>query len=93
MPMIIVLAWLDEIQVFNGRPYAADLGARPGMRMQLQAKAVTWLLAGTEADVEKARAHIKQQEPSTGRVYVYETSEQEPLKRAREDVLCGRPGR
>ena len=93
MSMTIVVAWLEEGQVFNGKPYAADLGARPGMRVQVQAKAAVWINDGSVEDLEKARAFVTKQEPKTGRVYVYDASIANPQKQAREDVLCGRAGR
>lgn len=101
MLFTIVVAWLDEGMVHDGRPFAADLGARPNMRVQVQAKAAMWLNKGTEADIEKARAHVAKEHPDNGRVYAYAftwsagkmAGPKDPLKQAREDVLMGRAGR
>lgn len=89
----IVVAWVVEGLVSSGRPYAADLGARAPMQHVLEPKACVWLVHGNEADVERARAYITQEEPETGKVFVYEASERDPLGRARVDVLAERVGR
>lgn len=50
----IVIAWTITTQVYDGKPYAADLGARPGMKTVVEPKAVVWCLDGGDDDVRKA---------------------------------------
>ena len=69
---------------WDGKPYAADLGQRAGMVAVRRATAMTWLLRGTDADVEKAR-RFGESEGYT--VFTYPTSEPDPIARAKADAL------
>ncbi len=91
----IVVAWTVEEHVYDGKPYAADMGQRPGMRVERQGRAAVWLRQGTKADVRKAKEYAAKESGAerTMHVFVYPTTEQEPLERARRDVLAleGKP--
>lgn len=82
----IVVAWADVAMEWDGRPYARDMGARPGMRAVTIGKACMWLNRGTDGDVEKAKAYAATK-PGY-RVFVYPTSERDPLGRAKAAVVA-----
>lgn len=88
----IVVAWTVESRVFDGRPFAADLGARPGLKTIREGRACIWRNRGSEADVVKARAYAETENTKRGEgegpilVFIYPTSEKEPLDRARREV-------
>lgn len=91
----IVIAWVVEETVHDGRPYAHDLGQRPGTRVERVARAAIWLNKGTEADVVKARAYCENPtsrsstDPESARyAFIYPPTEKDPLGRARRDVLA-----
>ena len=66
------------------RPGQSDIGIPAKTRVVLVPKALMWLRKGTSADVAKAEAHAR----SEGwKVFVYPTSERDPLGRAKKDVL------
>lgn len=87
----IVIAWPDVEHVHDGQPYAADLGTRPRMVAIPTGRAVMWLRRGTLRDVERAEEYAaemrREDPPRLARVFVYETSERDPLGRARRDVV------
>ncbi len=79
----IVVAWVVEQMVHDGRPFARDLGQRPGMRAERVGVACMWLNAGTEEDVKKARAYCADASSRVGsdpdaprHTFVYPTREQ-----------------
>ena len=82
----IVIAWTEEQEVFDGQSFAADLGARPGMKSVRTAYAAVWLNKGNKADIAKAEMHAAENE--SRRVFVYPTSERKPLERARKEILA-----
>lgn len=84
----IVVAWTSQEQEFDGRPFARDLGARPGLREVTKAHSCVWLNKGTDADIEKARLHIESAHPETGRVFVYPVGEPDPIHRSRREILA-----
>lgn len=51
----IVIAKVEETQVWDGEPYARDLGARAGMKTVRTARAATWCHQGDAAELAKAR--------------------------------------
>ena len=89
-PLVIVVAWAVEEHIYDGRPYAADLGQRPGMRVERRGHAVVWLRKGTKADVQKAKEYAAKESDAeqTMHVFVYPAHERFPLERARRDVLA-----
>lgn len=82
----IVIAWVEEVQVPDGRPFARDLGALPGMSTERVGRACVWLLKGTSDDLIKASAFVRTDHPG-GFVFEYPTTERDPLARARKDAL------
>lgn len=84
----IVVAWTTKEMEHDGRPFAMDLGARPRMVEVTKAHACVWLNRGRERDIETARAYIASHEAETGRVFVYPTSEKDPLGRARREIMA-----
>ena len=84
----VVIAWTETVEVPDGTPVAVDLGVRRGFRSEVQAHVCMWLRKGEEADAVRARAYMASDYPETGRVFTYPTSEQDPLGRARVDVLA-----
>jgi len=92
----VVVAWAVETVVFDGRSYAADLGARPGVRKASEARACIWLNRASPADVECAKTYAAKENTKRSEgegpisVFVYPTSEKNPLDRARREVLLGK---
>ncbi len=78
----IVIAWLvDEVEVVSsGR---RDIGERPTFRDVKVPRAAMWTNKGTEQDVEKARVYAAKE---GYQVFVYPTSERDPLGRARREI-------
>ncbi len=76
----IVLAWTVEEYIYDGRPYAADLGQRPGMRVEKRGCAVVWLRKGTKADVQKAKEYAAKESDAeqTMHVFVYPHDREKP---------------
>ena len=87
MTFTIVVAWTSEELVFDGRAFAADLGARAGTRTVRTAHAAVWKLRGTDADLGPARAFVGREYGPIGRVFSYPASERDPLGRARMSIL------
>lgn len=87
----IVIAWLEDALIPDGKPVATDLGQRPKLIPHQSAHAVVWKSEATEADFEKAVLYAKRHHGPVGRVYVYEASEQSPLERARKSIAEGKP--
>lgn len=84
----IVLAWTDEDGLQKtGRMVQRDLNWFPEIESVRQGKAVIWLNEGTDADVDKAVEFARNCGHDHATVFCYPTSEQEPLARARQDVL------
>lgn len=82
----IVIAWTEVVQVPDGKPYARDLGALPGLKEETVPHAVVWLLRGRQADVQKAQAHVSSEYPDTGRVFTYPTDEKDPIGQAKKGI-------
>ena len=80
----IVIAWTVTEHVYDGRPYARDLGARPGMRQVRVGKACMWLNRGTTDDLKKAKAYAAVE---NAMVFCYPPSERAPLARARREAV------
>ncbi len=85
--MLIVIAWTEVVQVWDGEPYRLCLGQQPRMVEQTQATACTWLLKGCDADVEKARTFVIGEYGSRGAVFTYPVKEKDPLGRAKKEIL------
>jgi len=83
----VVIAWTETVWRYEGRPFAADLGALPGMVEVTEGRACVWLRDGTEVDVEEARAYLDKTHPD-GWVICYPRTEKEPLIRARAEILA-----
>lgn len=93
----IVIAWTVRTSVHDGRPYAADLGQRPGMRTVWEPRACTWTLSGGTGELLKAGTFCARENRSmdsaseTPRtVFSYPTSTRDPLGAARRDVMIKR---
>jgi hypothetical protein len=84
----IVLARLvDDTELVRER--RTDLGERPVMRDIKTAQALMWLNRGTAEDIEKAKRYA----PTEGyTVLVYETTERDPLGRAKRDISRAKNG-
>lgn len=83
MKKTIVLARLvDDVEVVRER--RTDLGERPLMREVKKAEAMVWLNKGDWSDVVKARAFA---ESEGYRVFLYETSERDPIGRAKAEIF------
>jgi hypothetical protein len=91
-PVTIVVAWTeDEQELAPGqRSWRHDLGERPKLVDVKKPYAAMWRNRGTETDIAKAHEYSRKENPKTGRVMVYPTTEKDPLGRARKDVLAGR---
>lgn len=95
----IVVAWIsDDVKAVDPHLARVDLGERPKFRDVQVGKAVMWAHAGKEADVEKAQQWAQKEREdaardpryATGhshRVFVYPSTEKDPLGRARREVL------
>lgn len=85
-PATIVIAWAMSERVWDGEPYRADLGERPGLVDVVTPRAAVWLNSGSRADFEKAKAYAA--EEGEGRVvFVYPENEPDPIGRAKRDVV------
>jgi len=91
-PVTIVVAWTEDEQDLapGQRPWRHDLGERPKLVDVKKPYAAMWRNSGTAVDVTKAQEYSRKENPKTGRVMVYPTTEKDPLGRARKDVLAGR---
>jgi hypothetical protein len=85
--VIIVLAWTVEDRVWDGEPYARDLGAAPGWKTVQRPLACVWLNKGTEADMAKAKAHAAQE---GAQVLTFPEGTEDPLGLAREVIFLTR---
>lgn len=87
----IVVAWTEDAREIapGQRPWRHDLGERPKLVDVKKVHAAMWLNRGGVADVDRARAYVRQTQRDTGRVFVYPLEEKDPLGRARRDVLAG----
>ncbi|MES2156074.1 MAG: hypothetical protein V4510_13150 [bacterium] len=85
----VVAAWTEDVQEIapGQKPWRHDLGERPKLVDAKKPHAAMWVNQGTRADVAKALAFVRKDYPATGRVFVYPTTEGDPLGRARRDVL------
>lgn len=93
-PRIAVLAWTVATRVHDGRPYARDLGASPGLRTVVEGRAATWRLDAGPDDLEDAQRYADienaRRDPAEVGAYVvltYPRAEREPLERARREVV------
>lgn len=89
MAMTIVIAWTeDEQEIAPGqKPWRHDLGERPKLVDVKKPRAVVWVNDGSDADAAKAREYVKKAHPGTGQVFLYPTTEKDPLGKARRDVV------
>lgn len=85
--MQIVIAWTETVSVWDGEPFAHDLGRPARFVEQTAAKACVWLADGDDTDVEKARDFVTGEYGSRGAVFTYPKSENDPLGRAKQEVL------
>lgn len=89
----IVIVWADLLHVWDGKPFRADLGERPGTRIEKVAHAVVWLLAGSEDDVSKAIDYCERENlrihDNINKRYVrtYPTTEKDPIGRAKREEM------
>lgn len=87
----IVIAWAEmtglrdtgKLERFDGYNY------RPIFEPCLEARACVWLNQGCESDIERAQTYADGDlgDASIYRVYAYPLTEQNPLKRARQEIL------
>lgn len=96
-----MVAWkVDSSDVVNHHLTRIDLGERHKTRPKVDGHAVMWVRRGTAVDVEKAESYARREaaeaakdpRSATGhghRVFVYPTTEKDPLGRARKEVLRG----
>lgn len=94
----IVLAW-KTIEQRLVRPGRTDLGERSEWTDVETPHAAVWLRRGDASDVEKATVHAATEKYAAiglvGKVHVftYPTSEEDPLGRARREVMKKEPRR
>jgi len=89
MKQTIVVAWLVddvEVDVKATQLRRLDLGERPVLRQVKMAKAAMWRNKGDDADLKKAHEYAAGE---GYRVFVYPTTERDPLGRARRDIKEG----
>jgi hypothetical protein len=86
----VVVAWTEDTRELapGQKAWRADLGDRPVWIDVRKAHAAMWVGEGTSADVEAAQAWVDRTHYGFGRVYVYPTSETDPLNRARREILA-----
>lgn len=89
----IVVAWTVEDVVSIGPDRGADLGRRREVKTGPVARAAMWLNRGTQGDVAAAEAYARtvDSHDRPAQVYVYPTSERDPLGMARKAIMAGRP--
>ena len=80
----IVLARADIEKVWDGKPYASDLGQRAGFVDAPRARTVMWLLDGGAEDVAAAESFAATE---GYRVFTYSVGEADPFARAKAAVL------
>jgi hypothetical protein len=88
---MIVIAWLNEEQEFDGEPYAKDLGARSGLRTVLRPVACVWSRSDLNKQLSAAKEHLRKERPD-GAIFVYPSSERDPLGRAKSEILIQKGG-
>ncbi len=90
-PITIVVAWTEDTQEIapGQKTWRHDLGERPKFVDVKKAHAAMWLNEGTATDAAGARKYVKKDHPDSGRVFVYPTTEKDPLGWARREVLVG----
>ena len=83
----IVVAWREETALVpTGRMTRFDgVNYRPEYRTDWEGKAAMWLRKGTEADIQKAKAHAAKEGWT---VYTFPTSERQPLEKAKQAILA-----
>ena len=84
---LIVIAWAEDGKEWDGEPFRADAGRPPRYVDVVIATACVWLLDGSAADVDKARAFVTSHYGARGAVYVYPVTEPDPLKRAKREIM------
>lgn len=82
----IVIAWTEQEREWDGQPFAADLGERPGTVEIMQPYACVWTSNGGPEDEQRARDFCVTDRPD-GHVFTYPDSETDPIGRAKQDVL------
>lgn len=88
----VVAAWTEDVREIAPGQRSWRLGERPRLVDAKKAHAVMWTNRGTRADAARARAYVQKEHPDAGRVFVYPATEEDPLGRARRDVLTGLSG-
>jgi hypothetical protein len=80
----IVLAKVNiDHQVDQSKLRRTDMGERPIMKQVDKPVSMMWLNRGTQADVQGAQAYARTEGYT---VFTYDTSEHDPLRRAKEDI-------
>ena len=93
MAQVIAIAWPEETSELAQAPgsWRWDLGQLPKMRNVVIAKALVWTNKGDADDLAKAEAFARRPDSAGGhdgsRVFVYPTSERDPIGRAKADLL------
>ena len=90
MPKTIVIAW-TTVAMEIVRERRTDLGERPELREVNVPRACVWLNEGGPADVMKAHAYAATLDGPLRLVFAYETSEPDPIARAKRDILASLP--
>ncbi len=82
---------LVALHEYDGEPWAADIGAHPGMRRVYVPHALVWLSRGSAEDEARARTYVAEGRgwdiESQRHVYTYPPDEPDPLGRAKRDVM------
>lgn len=76
----------DDVEVV--RPGQPDIGIAPKFKTVKKVMAMSWLCEGDESDVDKAEAWTKTKEGEAYTVFCYPTTENDPLGRAKKDLLA-----
>ncbi len=80
----VVVAWT----ITDRRARRGDEPHGPSVIEKTVPRACVWLRKGADEDVVKAEACMQDMYPETGRVFRYPSSERNPLKRAKLDVVA-----
>lgn len=90
--MQIVIAWVEAQPTWDGRPYAKDMGAHPGLRFHKEPRTVMWRRKATRKDLDGCRRHVRDELSEFGaRIFTYPDSELDPFGRAKADVMVPAP--
>lgn len=91
-PLSVVVAWTEDARVIapGQKAWRHDLGGLPKFVDVKEPRAAMWMNKGTRSDVEKAKAWVMKEHPTSGNAFAYPTSEKDPLGRARRDILSSR---